>query len=412
MTRIICIGDCHFGPNGRNEDRYRALDQIIDFGMSWPIGAWLFAGDVNHAKMTIDDRNAIAGRLQAMAEHASILIVYGNHDVAGDLEIFTKLKAAHPIVVATRPLITHLPLAGGGTAAVFTLPYVHKGALVGAGVAHDALTPEVQHALDPIFMAGAADLLDARAAGELPIVLAHMNIGGAITSVGQPSIGRELELDPRLLARLPDCPKIFGHIHKHQDLYGAWYLGSICRLDFGEQESKVFGVVTFQSPTDWTIDFIPIAVPGQYHVEGRLEPDAFTWAVTAGPDGPVSEPPTSWAGQDVRVRYRYAKAHAGAIDLQRIREVFAGCRTLKLDGVPELEHEVRAPEIISAATLDEKVVRYAERHGIEVTDGFRLKLNALMGPDLETFVAAIQSDVARVGATKPAEQPAEEAVAR
>ena len=71
-------------------------------------------------------------------------------------------------------------------------------------------------------------------------MIGHANIVGAVASTGQPQIGQEISVSQAHLARLGDCVKVFNHIHKHQRIGDAWYVGSLCRMDWGEVEVKGF----------------------------------------------------------------------------------------------------------------------------------------------------------------------------
>ena len=413
MTRVLAIGDSHFGPNERNADRYASLDQIIVWGTSRPLGAWLHAGDLNHAKMTIEDRNELVPRFQRMAKHAPVCMFVGNHDVDGDLRVFSKLKAKYPIVVIERPEVHRLELATGGHAAIFGVPYIHRGGLVGAGVNHDDLGQVARQLVEPVFMAAAHEMEAAADRGDLPVFLAHLAIGGALMSTGQPSVGREIEVDPGLLGRLGDIPKLLGHIHRHQAIHGAWYLGSIARMDHGENEEKVFGVLTFSSPREWTIEFEPLAVPAQHLIEGRLTRDGFTIDRIDGADacackgtgvdnamGSVTQCECGsggWIGADVKVRYHYQRSERSAIDLAHIYATVAGCRSLKLDPIAAIEREVRAPEVAQAVTVEAKAEAYCTRRQIEWTQTIAAKLTALQQQSPEAILAAVSAIAADAG---------------
>lgn len=396
-TTIVCIGDAHFGPNGRNGDRRLAFLQILQYGCALPaLGAWVLAGDLNDAKMTIDDRNWLAEHLQQMAARAPVVIVAGNHDAPGDLEIFGRLATRYPIVVVTAPEVHRLTLATGGAASIACVPYVHRAALVAAGLPHDDLGAAARQLLEPIFIDAAQQLDEARARGDVALFVGHMNVGGSIASTGQPQIGQEIELDPALLARLGHVPKILGHIHRHQEIYGAWYLGSIARMDFGEQESKVFGVLSFEAAPDplrrfgltWSLDFLPIDVPRQLHIEGELTREAFTWHVVG--EGPLpSTVAETVAGADLRVRYRFNPAEIGALDLAKVYAEFAGCRSLKLEPIAERAHDVRAPEVAAAVTLEDKIRRFAESRGLVITSTLIDKLTALQAHDGERVLTDV-----------------------
>src|SRR5258706_8917416 len=102
MTRIIHLGDAHMKPGQRAEDRWGALDQIITketvaHHAGETIAAWLLPGDLNDARMSIEDRNAWILRFERMAAVAPVLVCYGNHDLAGDLDFLEHIKAEYPI---------------------------------------------------------------------------------------------------------------------------------------------------------------------------------------------------------------------------------------------------------------------------------------------------------------------------
>jgi hypothetical protein len=434
---FIHIGDahvCHAHP--RNADRLAALDCIIDAGRQAPtLAAWLWPGDLFHQRSTPDDRNAVAQRLQAMAAHAPVVLTVGNHEVAEELVIFARLSAPWPIYVLTEPGVAHFRTATRAAAACFALPYPHKAGLVGAGVEHAGLGQEARALLDPIFIAAADELQQAAKTGAIPLMVGHVNVGGSIASVGQPQIGRELELDPGLLARIgagEGTAVALNHIHRHQLIHGAVYAGSIARLDFGEREPKGYVEWEYDATAGWTWRFVEVPTPEMLHVDGVLTREGFRFehddwmclSCRGMGDGERNEVEgtfetlscqdcrgtgrRSWAGADIRCRYTFVKAETDALDVAKVLAEFAGARSLKLDPVPVLEHQVRAPEIAAAATLDEKVERYAERHGIEVTEGFRAKLAALQSQDATALLSQVSTEVARAGAV---ERETEQAVA-
>src|SRR3990167_5962571 len=110
MTRLIHVGDVHLQHgHPRNADRLASLDQIVDEGRQLDqLGAWLLPGDLFHARSTVADRNDLAERLALMADVAPVVVVRGNHDQPGDLDIFSRLKARWPVSLATRPGVLDL----------------------------------------------------------------------------------------------------------------------------------------------------------------------------------------------------------------------------------------------------------------------------------------------------------------
>lgn len=408
--RLLHIGDAHLqSAHPRNADRLLSLDQVITYGLTIDnLIAWLIPGDLFHTKPTTQDRNDLAPRLIRMAEKAPVVMVPGNHDEPGSLDIFARLEAMWGIFVADRPRVLRFETPLGQEVACFAMPYPFKAAMVAAGVEHQALGATTQALFDPIFMQAAADLADAVRAGALPVMIGHLSVGGAIASTGQPQIGTELEVSPAQLARLnvPAVGNLYqglNHIHKHQTVGTAVYAGSIARLDFSEVEDKGFIEVEYQRDgTTWEHRwrFLPLPVPKMMHVEGRLTREAFLIDTIDGEPWPHVHG-QRWDGIDVRCRYRFVKAEIGALDVAKVHAEFAGCRSLVLDPIAELEHSVRAPEIAAAVTLDAKVEAYAARQGLTLTDGLRAKLAALQGTDAERVLAQVTTQLASVGRPVP-----------
>jgi hypothetical protein len=381
LHRFVHLGDLHLQhAHPRNGDRLQALDRAIDHAKGLPgppaLAAWLMPGDLFHAKSTAEDRNALAIRLQRMADEAPVVICPGNHDAPGDLDIFAKLKARWPVIVRTTPCVEIVQLASDAVAAVGILPYPQKAGLVAAGVAHQDLGAAATAALDAIFMQLAGDLAEARHHGAIPIFMGHVNVAGSQSSNGQPQIGMELELDRAMLARLQPIPYIgLNHIHFPQTIDGATYAGSICRLDFGETEPKRFVVVEIDDVEfNAVIVSVPIDTPPLYHVEGDLARDGFTWQVTKGPGGAGDSAPASWAGCGVRVRYRYRASEKSVLSTAPILATFAEAKPFQLEGVAVPDRALRAPAVAAAVTLEDKFTAYCGLGGSPVTPAMLEKL--------------------------------------
>lgn len=390
-TSLVHIGDFHAAPGPRNEARYRALDQLIDQALQLPnLGAWLWPGDLAHQRQAIADELALIARLRRMTNHAPVVIVRGNHDVEGDLDKFASVATSHPIYVVTQPDVLRIRLATMQFASIACLPYPHRAGLVLAGVAVPDTVDAAAEALDAIFMHFAAQLEAMRAKGDLTLFIGHANVGGAITSVGQPNIGREIELSPRHLDRLGPIYKGLNHIHKAQEIHGAHYAGSICRLDWGEiEEKRWLEIEYFDQPdrkllgrfdggqwnylvTSHALDIAPM-----YHVEGQLARDGFTYDVKAGPGGEKQEPPASWQGCEVRVRYTFAQSEAAVLDKSLALAPFADAALVHPDPIAVPDRALRAPEVAAAKTLPEKVAAWCALGGTVASEGVLQKLARL-----------------------------------
>jgi len=418
LVQVACIGDTHLqSTHWRNADRLRAFSDAIDAASKLPnLRAIVHMGDVFHTTSTPEDRLAVADLVQRAADLAPFLEVEGNHGRQKDTNIYARLKSKHEIRVVTSPEIVRL---GGVTFAV--LPYPSKAAMVAAGATREA---QVQIAHDAFDLMAMVDAAAWEADSGPKMVVGHLTIRGAVTSVGQPLVAVELEMDPLTLSRYGDCPKLFGHIHKHQVVSDAVYVGSCCRMDWGEVESKGWCLVEFGPARpgaagrgsagigmargrtaivlerqDWRVIFNELDVVPMYHVQGVLSRDAFDWQVRKGPDGPTDEPPTvriirdlkpthgelvgdllsiacdvvdseevvDWTGCDVRVRAKYPQSERAVIGdaRERIATMFPGARHLEIELSAVPDRQLRAPEVAAATTVEEKLKAMARLDGTE-----------------------------------------------
>lgn len=391
MTRLIAIGDAHLQHgHRRNADRLAALDRIIAEGSAvTDLGAWLWPGDIFHQRSLPEDRNDVAPRIQAMADRAPVVLCYGNHDAPGDLHILGRLRGRFQILVIDRPQVVRVTLATGETAAIFGFPYPHKSGLVAVGTEVQQVGETAAALLDAIFLKAAVDLAEAQERGALTLMIGHATIVGSISSVGQPmGLERDIAVDANLLARLGDIPKIFNHIHKPQQIYGAHYVGSIGRNDWGEVEDKRYLEIAFYDE-DTAIVSHPLQSTPLWHVDGDLTRDGFAWRVRRGPDGEELAAPTSWAGAEVRVRYRFAAEEQAALDLTAVTAPFAGAARVETDPIAIRSRAVRAEAVTKAATLPEKLAAYVAHAGATWTPGLDAKLALLQSVDGTAFLDAV-----------------------
>jgi len=415
MVSVACIGDTHLQQsNPRNDDRLAALDAAIDQALAVPdLQVLVHMGDVFHSESSPWDRLAVALRLQRAANRVPVLVVEGNHGRAGDTTLLEHLGSAHGIKVVTQPGLHHV---GGVLFAV--LPYPSKAAMVAAGATREAQVQIAHDSFDLIAMQDSGPAWQACAGPKM--VVGHLTIAGAVTSVGQPLIAAELEMDPLTLTRYGDCPKLFGHIHKHQVVGDGIYVGSSCRMDWGETERKGWVLVQFAGPTPtdtraygWSFKELP--VPPMYHVQGTLSRDIYEWSVRKGPDGPNDELPTGrvvcidchgqhrqatgdlfdvtnmtdvtlalgeqpvcttcngqgelvdWTGCDVRVRAKYPASERLVHDdtKAKLKRRFVNARICEVELVAVQDRQLRAPEVIAETTLEGKLRAMARLDGTQ-----------------------------------------------
>lgn len=395
--RVIAIGDAHIRvADRRHATRMRALEQIRAHAEAIDADLIVWPGDLFDRESEIGDRNELRAYFKALARICPVLACRGNHDVNGDGDFLADLRTSTDLWYVTTPQVVVVPTARGPIA-VAALPYPDKSSLIAAGLPATEIGAAVHRALDAIFIGLGAELARHDAAGTPTLFIGHVTVGGAELSVGQLLLGHDLAIDATHLSRLPaSTTVVLNHIHKPQTIYGAHYVGSVCAMNWGEAEAKRF-LVLEQVEGAWQVESVPLDVPRLYHVDGQATREGFDWQVRKGPEGTTDVAPPTWAGCEVRVRYRVPASDLGAMPFikAQILAEFADAAHLELEPVAVAEREVRAPEVLAAQTLDGKVRAWAAAAGVTTPDSVLAKLAFLESLDAEAVLALVQESVAR-----------------
>lgn len=399
VTRFACIGDTHLFGGSRNADRLRVLRTIVAEGLRVDgLGAWVHVGDLFDARSSAENRNACDELFQEMADRAPILVVRGNHDLDGELEGFARLAARWPIIVVTSAQCVRLTCATSETATVFCLPFPEKSILVSSGVAPADIPQAAAVALDAIFIGAGAELAAARKAGDITLMVGHGTIRGATSSVGQPmGLERDIAIDASQLDRLGPIAKVWGHIHKPQEIHGAHYVGSICATDWGETGDHRFLVVDVTADSSFTVESRRIDTPAMWHVECDLSrAGATNMRATAGPDGETLEMPSSWKGAEVRVRCRYHQSEGSILESAQahVKTQFSDALRFEFEPICVPDRALRAPEVAVARTLGEKLRAWSTVAGVVLPDDAAAKAEALDGPEADAVIADVEQRMA------------------
>src|SRR2546426_8582657 len=333
--RAVQTGDWHLTEGPRFADTMACLDFLVAHGIASYAQLWLVGGDLTGTTVphvaTIAERLGIAGILQAMAEHAPVILVYGNHDYPGDLEIYGRLRARHPIPIVARPDV----IAAAG-ARIYCLPYPSKRWFVGAGAA-GALRAQkagLEEGLRMILADWRRTIAAARAQGIPTLALLHLQVGGAAVRGGEVVllIGQEVELAPHDLDELGADHVALSHIHRAQPIAAnAWYAGSPSAQNHGEWlDQKGFLVVEVTAGAG-QVDFVPTPARRLLTLDVRWRRQANR----ANGDAPWAydvDLAPQFRGAEVRVRLTLDEADAATCPLAElaafVREELGAARVL------------------------------------------------------------------------------------
>lgn len=348
--RVAIIADSHFDSSSRFEECIRIHDWIADDLWRREVDLVLHAGDLYERKSTPTERLAAATWVQNVAEVAPVVIVRGNHDALEDLPLLARLNTKHQIIIEEAASVTHI--AG---VAVGCLAWPRKGLLLSrlsSGVGSEEAGQAAAHALQNVFRGLGQEMAHSKGPR---ILLAHAMVRGSRTSHGQPLVGCDMELGLEDLGLASADLYALGHIHMQQDweIDGApvVYPGSPRRTAFGEVESKGYIVAEFDGRefTDWK--HVPTPATPMVLLEDEWGDDGWL----AGLHGM----PESIEGAEVRFRYTvdadHREAAKGAASNLSSELAEQGAVMVQVEEVVRPTTRARAPEIIAAKGLDEKL---------------------------------------------------------
>lgn len=352
--KLAHFADTHIGEHQKFVETLRCLHWAVDHAIAAGVDLFVHAGDLYDRKSTPAERLEASALIQRMAQHAPVVIVRGNHDAPGDVELLGRLVGRHDITAFERP-----GLVDAGGARVLALPHFDRGQLAGMLPAGCSIDEENGVAAD--HMAAILRWVGAEAADfDGPTILvSHLTVAGSVLTTGQPLVGHHiLSLNAGDLADTGVDYVALGHIHKAQQFAGGriHYPGSINRFTFGEADAKGYCLVTIDGKgampqVEWVE--VPtramLLIEGVYHGEpGRI----FDWSQTVAPD--------DIADADVRLRLRFTEDQQAAVAdyLPKLEADFAAAHLLKIEQVVTPSLRVRSAEIAKAVTAADKVQAY------------------------------------------------------
>ena len=257
--KIVHFGDLHLDP-ATAENTRPVCAEILKLAQDVRPDLIVNCGDLSMKRGHLAPWVALELRELhvALAEIAPVIVVAGNHDLAGGTEVGTVMGAlakaeAEParLMLFERAGIAHVRLGGvfanpfRGDFHVACLPYPSKDWLLAQRP--EIRADELNAALSAELLAVLHGLAAQIPAGERAILVYHGSIAGARTDSEQ---SMTTEMDVALNeAEIPACFEavLCGHIHRHQQIGRAVYCGSPAPLTFAE-EKGLHGAVIWGSP--------------------------------------------------------------------------------------------------------------------------------------------------------------------
>ena len=363
--RLVHLSDLHITEGPRLADQARIMGEIV--AKSGSPDLWLVTGDlygksVPHRSTPLE-RGALFPALAAMAEVAPVVVVAGNHDHADDIAGLEHLGGAWPVTVVQTARAWE-EMTPTGSAHLYALPYPTKRWLLAGG---GNLTVAESQAAIEARLGGLLTLWRARVAGRRAadpstphIGLGHFQVAGCQTSGGEVLAGQEIELTPAALESLDVDYGALGHLHLNQEVARRWwYVGSPWRTDFGEVEpDKYWHSVGIAGPRDIEVEQLSTGCRDLVTLDWR-------WAADRDGGAPCWVRRPTWSPDDVRgaeVRARLVVPEQWVAGCPWDDELAAlkasGVHRLVVERVIEPVLRMRAPAMVSAQTLPEKLAVY------------------------------------------------------
>jgi DNA repair protein SbcD/Mre11 len=395
---IAQFSDLHYGPRTL-EEVDRCFGHAVERAIEARVDAAVISGDSTDHELDLHSPavERLARRVRQLTEHCPVLMLQGtySHERPGTLSIFRLLGGTHLVYVADRIRQVALTEAGAwvesggwrfeaipaGTRALFScLPSVNK-ADVAAAVGALGAAEAVGEAIADLLAGWGETNRRARATNVPTVGVSHGTVLGCVTEHGVPMAGLDHEFTTTALFGAEVSAFMLGHIHKHQ----AWregerlvaYAGSIGRLHYGEEDDKGF-LLWSVGPEGARFEFVETPARRMVHLEFEGKPDleaVKTAAETA-------------QGAFVRVRWSVPEEEQGSVDRGAIEAALQGAAGIKLEGRVMPVVRSRAEGISQAATLAEKLRRWAEAAGVDAA-GLLERLARMEASDVEEIVQAI-----------------------
>ena len=386
--KILHTGDVHFQNSPLLEEIKKCAVKIVETAQKEKPDLVVIAGDLfDHGVQLGSPASIEAVRfVQALGDVSPVIIIRGTttHDTERAVEVMKEIKTRNPIY--STEMVEHVGFYQNGfapinadddlrandlLAVISCFPTVSKARIA------SVLNPEDMSCLNNEGSKLIADVLEYlgkknekfTAKGIPTIFVGHGTVNGAIASTGQTMNGHDLEWTVGDL-RLAGCSLYcLGHIHRAQAWGNIFYCGSITRLNYGEEEEKGFYIHNIESNIESnTVESVFIPTPARKiktkRVEGLPTDDLLA---------DVEE------GDCVRIVYEVNEEDLSRVNEDILKKVALerGAVEVKIEKTIIPQQRIRAEGISRVHSSEEKLKRWAELTGVEITPSVIEKLQIL-----------------------------------
>jgi len=347
--KIISTSDWHL-CGGMDEDISKSLVQIEDKATQVMPNLIVIAGDIYHRASDPGGRNPAAEHIQRLADIAPVLIVRGNHDAPGDLQILSRLQAKNKIWVHEEPSTLVFKESADHIVAVHTMPWFTKSRWLAT---HPSESKEASdRSVGDLALQYIQTVILNTPGIDAHILVGHLLINGARAQNHQPLIGQGVTLGQYDLPEAGLFAAILGHIHLKQEFTSPrfFYNGSIAALNYGETPDKYFSILDTRTGD---VEWIKLNTIGRWQID-------IDWAQGIPKD---LDPDHLWIPNSrLRINLKIADGENVEYTKHLIGEYFEAFKPLELDIRPQLvpKTELRSLAIASATGMIDKLRAYWE----------------------------------------------------
>jgi exonuclease SbcD len=389
--KILHCGDIHF-RNDLVEEIIRCTDFMIEQVTREKIDLSIIAGDLFDERQAYDSSafKAAVDFVRKLADVSPVYILKGTNSHDGiSIQFLETLSTTYPVYVAEEigytmfltdfqavdyeRLITGLKHGVYTNAIILSIPPVSKANLLAHGnnAMEESRLDTIEALRNVLQMFGTIGE-EARHAGIPVILVGHLTITGSTLSTGQQMVGKDIELGTGDLRMTFADLVCLGHIHKVQSWGEIFYSGSITRLNYGEEEAKGFWIHELSGNNLILSRFIE--TPARKMVTVDLDNESAETELANIPEGAC-----------VRIKYRTTEDKVHTHDELSLRRnlLDAGASEIKIEKTVIPVERVRAEGISKLNSVEDKLRKWAENTGIEITGSVIEKLHQLEQEDHE-----------------------------
>jgi exonuclease SbcD len=395
VRSVLHTGDEHFDCDPNLADVVKSAGHIVELARQLRPDLIVSAGDMLNCRQSHDSPalSAAGGFVKECAEIAPMVILKGttSHDGVS-VGLFRTLKTRHKVYVAETlgmvglkggeffPLDEYQP---GLDALILAVPPASKATILAHGGELNGSNATVSDMLRSVFDIWGSICAQAKQDGVMTIVVGHGTVTGAVTSTGQKMVGRDIEFSLADLRGIDADVTCLAHIHRAQSWpeERVFYSGSIAKLNVGETEDK--GVWLHVKTEAVNSSFL--TVPTKHIVSQAFD---------GLPD--LAALPAIQEGSLVRICYKVAEEEVHSFDEEALRAqlMAMGAGEVRIEKSVIPKQMVRAAGISKMASLAEKLGKWGETTGTEISTTMKTKL-ALLEMPRDVVFSELNLDIPR-----------------